>query len=62
MLIRCSKEESRRIRAAAQMEDVTISAFVLRCLRLSWKAAEDISNRTYGLTPRRGESNFTPQE
>jgi hypothetical protein len=48
MLIRCSLEESRRIRAAAETEDRTISGFVLRCLRLSWRASEEISARVYG--------------
>lgn len=43
MLIRCSRNESRRVRAAAAIEDRTISGFVLRCLRLSWKATEAIS-------------------
>lgn len=53
MLIRCSQEESRRIRAAAQMEDRTISGFVLRCLRLSWQATEAISARSYDLPSRK---------
>jgi len=36
MLLRCSAQESERIRWAAKMRDTTISEFVLHCLRRSW--------------------------
>src|SRR5215470_6246060 len=38
MLLRCSREESDRIRAAAKHRDTTISRFVLWSLRRSWLA------------------------
>jgi uncharacterized protein (DUF1778 family) len=38
LLLRCSTEESERIRRAAKMTDSTISGFVLYALRLSWAA------------------------
>jgi hypothetical protein len=40
ILLRCSTEESQRIRRAARMRDTTISGFVLQSLRRSWKADE----------------------
>jgi len=39
MLLRCSTEESKRIRSAAKHRDATISGFVLWSLRRSWLAA-----------------------
>lgn len=36
-LIRCSEDESRRIRAAAKRRDVSISGYVLSSLRRTWK-------------------------
>jgi uncharacterized protein (DUF1778 family) len=35
-LLRCSREEAKRIRAVARMTDRTISGFVLRTLRRHW--------------------------
>jgi len=40
MLIRCSVDEARRIRAAAKRRDTTISGFMLFCLKRSWEVAE----------------------
>ena len=40
LLLRCSTEESERIRRAAKTTDSTISGFVVYSLKLSW-AAED---------------------
>jgi hypothetical protein len=62
MLIRCSQQESRRIRAAAQMEDRTISGFVLRCLRLSWKASEAISVHGYVSEPSKDRQDSASQQ
>jgi uncharacterized protein (DUF1778 family) len=39
-LLRCSKEEAKRIRAVAKMTDKTISGFVLRTLRRFWQIAD----------------------
>jgi hypothetical protein len=36
VLIRCSEEESVRIRTAAARRDSTISGYILHCLRRSW--------------------------
>jgi uncharacterized protein (DUF1778 family) len=36
-LVRCTQEESSRIRAMAKKRDMNISAFVLHCLRRSWE-------------------------
>lgn len=36
LLLRCSTEQSERIRRAAKMRDTTICGFVLRCLKRSW--------------------------
>lgn len=36
VLLRCSTEESERIRRAAEMRDTTICGFVLHCLKRSW--------------------------
>jgi len=36
MLLRCSIEESERIRRAAEMRDLTICGFVLHSLKRSW--------------------------
>jgi uncharacterized protein (DUF1778 family) len=38
VLLRCSGEESRRIRASAQRRDMTISGFILTCLHRTWEA------------------------
>jgi uncharacterized protein (DUF1778 family) len=36
LLVRCSDEEAARVREAAQRRRTTISAFVLRSLKLAW--------------------------
>src|SRR5215472_3332744 len=36
VLLRCSIEESDRIRRAAEMRDTTVCGFVLHCLKRSW--------------------------
>jgi hypothetical protein len=40
MLIRCSSQEAARIRSAAKRRDLTISGYVLYCLRASWQVAD----------------------
>lgn len=40
MLIRCSTEEAKRIRAAAQHRSTSISDFVIQTLRRAWKVRE----------------------
>jgi len=40
MLLRCSREESERIRRAARSRDATISGFVLHALHRSWNSAD----------------------
>jgi hypothetical protein len=40
VLLRCSNEESMRVRAAAQRRDATISKFVLFIVRRSWEIAD----------------------
>jgi uncharacterized protein (DUF1778 family) len=52
MLLRCSTEESQRIRAAAEMEDRTISGFILHCLRRSWMVAEALPKAAPQFAPR----------
>jgi hypothetical protein len=42
MLLRCSSEEAQRIRAAAKRRDVTVSEYVFRHLRRSWRVAEQM--------------------
>ena len=41
-LVRCSREESERIRAAAKRRDVSISGYVLSTLRRTWKVQTDV--------------------
>src|SRR5215831_2459763 len=43
MLLRCSEEEARRIRGSARRRGITISGFVLRSLRRSWKIADEMA-------------------
>jgi uncharacterized protein (DUF1778 family) len=38
ILVRCSSDERNRIRRAAERNEVTISGFVIYCLKLSWRA------------------------
>ena len=40
MLLRCSSEEGRRIRLAAQRRDASISKFVMFIVRRAWRIAE----------------------
>ena len=42
VLIRCSREEAKRIRRAARLTAMTISGFVLRALHRSWEVARTI--------------------
>ena len=41
-LLRCSREESDRIRAAAKRRDITLSLFVLHGLRRTWKVQKEV--------------------
>ena len=43
LLARCSTTEASRIRAVAREQNMTISGFVLHCLRRSWKVSEDLA-------------------
>jgi hypothetical protein len=40
MLLRCSREEGRRIRLAAKRRDASISKFVMFIVRRAWRIAE----------------------
>ena len=40
LLLRCSKEEGRRIRLAAKRRDASISKFVMFIVRRAWRIAE----------------------
>jgi len=40
IFLRCSREESQRIRNAAERRGTSISAFIRECLRRSWTARE----------------------
>ena len=42
MLLRCSKEEAKRIRVGAKRRGTTISWFVLHSLALSWTAEDRV--------------------
>ena len=42
MLLRCSKEEARRIREGAKRRGTTISWFVIYTMALSWSAEERV--------------------
>jgi len=39
MLLRCTTEQALRIRTAAKRRDVTISGYILYCLKRSWTLA-----------------------
>jgi hypothetical protein len=43
ILLRCSAEESKRIRRAAERRGTTISGFIRQCLRRTWHAAENVT-------------------
>jgi uncharacterized protein (DUF1778 family) len=45
ILLRCSVEEAKQIRVAAERRQTTISGFVLHALRRSWKVTEEIPPR-----------------
>jgi uncharacterized protein (DUF1778 family) len=45
MLLRCSAEESKKIRNAAERRETTISGFVVDCLRRCWKASDALQRR-----------------
>jgi uncharacterized protein (DUF1778 family) len=53
ILLRCSREESKRIRKAAEGREMTISGFLVHSLRRSWAIADQITARH----PRRSKSN-----
>ena len=40
ILLRCSEDEAKRIRATAERRQTTISGFVLHAIRRSWKVSE----------------------
>lgn len=42
VLIRCSNDEAKRIRRAAQVRAMTISGYVLRALHRSWDVAHTV--------------------
>jgi uncharacterized protein (DUF1778 family) len=44
VLLRCSTQEAKRIRAAAKMRGVAVNTFVLYFLRHSWKVAHEFPN------------------
>jgi len=43
--IHCSKSEAKQIRSAAEFREITISGFVLGCLRRSWEVADSLDKR-----------------
>jgi hypothetical protein len=45
LLINCSVEEARQIRAAARSDERTISAFVLRCVKTRLKIQTQMEER-----------------
>jgi uncharacterized protein (DUF1778 family) len=45
VLLRCSAEESKRIRSAAARRDMTLSGFVFQSLKRSWVISDQISER-----------------
>ena len=45
MLLRCSTEEAKKIRIAAERRETTVSGFVVDCLRRSWKASDALQQR-----------------
>ena len=45
IMLRCSMEDSRRIRTAAARRDTTISAFIRSCLRRSWSVSDAYNRR-----------------
>ena len=40
MMIRCSKEDAKRIRTTAQRRQMSVSAFIRQCLRRNWNLEE----------------------
>src|SRR5215472_918065 len=51
MLLRCSQDEARRIRAAAKRRGTTISGYVLRSLRRAWKVQMAVGKMPRLLVP-----------
>ena|SRR5215469_13191050 len=43
VLLRCSAEDGKRIRRAAERRGMTISGFIRQCLRRSWHAAQNVT-------------------
>jgi uncharacterized protein (DUF1778 family) len=65
VLLRCSQEEAKRIRVAAQRRDATISGFTLYILQRSWDLAErrraaHVTNAT-GANPKPAGQKLKPQ-
>ena len=48
ILLRCSKDESERIRRVAQIRGVTISGLVLYSIRRSWEIQQNLIQRYFG--------------
>jgi hypothetical protein len=53
ILLRCSVEEAKQIRVAAERRRITISGFVLHALRRSWKVAEETPSARVNAAQRR---------
>jgi uncharacterized protein (DUF1778 family) len=51
--IYCTAEESKRIRGAASRRDMTISGFVLSCLRRSWETESAMESQSTGVVSRK---------
>jgi len=48
ILLRCSKNESERIRRASKIRDVTISGFVVHAIRSSWNVERNLIQPYFG--------------
>lgn len=46
ILVRCTDAEADRVRAAARRRDMSISAFVMHCLRQAWSVETGVSSTT----------------
>jgi predicted HicB family RNase H-like nuclease len=46
ILVRCTAAEADRVRAAAKRRDMSISAFVMNCLRRSWNVETEMLSAT----------------
>jgi uncharacterized protein (DUF1778 family) len=52
LLLRCSKEEDKRIRAAAKRRGATLSGFILGSLRCSWSVAAAVAPKKVSILAR----------